>query len=153
VVVVALAAWLAAPTPGRAGARGGGAQKGNTNLIDLVQIGLNVPGKVTPGKRFRVMDELESQGEAASLQTVTYFYLSQDDVLDEKDVRVGGRRVPPMPPGSSHREVTAVTLNPATPSGDYYVIAMCDATKLMDERYENNNTRAVKIRVLAPPSQ
>jgi hypothetical protein len=130
--------------------RGAGIQRDNTNLIDLVQVQLNAPGKVTPGKKFRVLDELENQGEASSLQTVTYFYLSYDDQLDEKDLVVGGRRVPPLMPGGSHNTPTAITLPVEIPPGDFFLIALCDATKLMDERYENNNTRAVRIKVLAP---
>lgn len=135
-----------------AGAVPAAGQKGNTNLIDLVQVGLNSPSKITPGKKFRILDRVENQGESGSLPTVTHFYLSTDDRLDEKDVLIGGRRVPSLPANESHEEITSVTVATTVASGEYYLLVVCDATKQMDERYENNNIRAIKVRVLAPAS-
>lgn len=135
-----------------AAARGSATQRNNTNLIDLVQVGLNSPSKLTPGKKFRILDRVENQGEAGALPTVTYFYLSTDDQLDDKDLLIGGRRVPGLGPGQSHEEVTSVALDARVPSGDYFLFVVCDATRQMDERYENNNMRTIKVRVLAAAS-
>jgi hypothetical protein len=118
--------------------------------IDLVQIQLIVPAKVTIGKVFRVLDEVENQGTSIAMPTTTGFYLSLDNVLDEqRDVVVGGRRVPRIGANQSHSTVTPVTLKPDIPPGDYYFIAVADARHELEERYIDNNVRTVRVTVLA----
>jgi hypothetical protein len=116
--------------------------------IDLVQIQLTVPSKVTVGKLFRVMDEVENQGTSLAWPTTTYFYLSEDDVLDARDVLVGGRRVPRLGANQSHSTSTPVTLKPGIAAGNYYLIALADGGRQLEERYRENNTRAVRLTVL-----
>jgi len=118
-----------------------------TSLVDLVQVQFVLPGKVKIGKTFTVLDELENAGEAPAAATVTYFYLSEDDVLDEWDVAVGGRRAPQLGPRQTHSTVTPVTLKPDVKPGVYYLIALADAQRVLEERYRDNNTRAVRITV------
>jgi hypothetical protein len=121
-------------------------QKGGS--VDLVQVELIVPKKVRVGKTFRVMDRLENQGQSVAFKTVTGFYLSEDDRWDEKDVLVGGRRAPQLAGQQSHETVTPVTLKPTVTSGNYYFLAVADATHILEERYRENNTRAVAILVM-----
>jgi len=80
-----------------------------TSRVDLVQVQFVVPKKVTIGKTFRVLDEVENQGESLAFQTVTGFYLSADDVLDDADVVVGGRRVPQLGSSQTHSTATPVS--------------------------------------------
>ncbi len=115
---------------------------------DLVQVELLVPKKVRIGKAFRVVDRVENQGESAALNSVTYFYLSQDDQFDEKDILVGGRRVPQLGNERSHEQITPVTLKADVVPGNYYFLAVADALHQVEERYKDNNTRAVPILVL-----
>jgi len=115
--------------------------------VDLVQTQLNVPGKVKIGKKFRVMDEVESVGEQATGFSITYFYLSKDDVIDATDLVVGLRRSPPLSPCRTSVEATQIILPATVEPGAYYLIARCNATKALDERYWDNNTRAVKLTV------
>jgi hypothetical protein len=115
--------------------------------IDLVQVTLIVPGKLKLGKRFRVFDEVESAGTQASMQCVTRYYLSKDDKLDDQDLMFGGRYVPGIAPGRTSQDTTWVELPTAIEPGQYYVIAMVNATKTLVERYLDNNTRAVKITI------
>ncbi len=116
--------------------------------IDLAQIQLLVPGKVTIGKLFRVTDEVENQGIGLAPPTVTYFYLSKDDKLDDADVVVGGRRVPRLGSYQGHSTVTPVTLKPAIEPGDYYFLAVADGRHELEERSRLDNVRAVKVKVL-----
>jgi len=118
-----------------------------TSLVDLVQVQLVLPGKVKISKTFTVLDELENAGESVAAATVTYFFLSDDDALDERDVVVGGRRAPQLGPRQSHSTVTPVTLKPDVKPGVYYLIALADAQRVLEERYRDNNTRAVRITV------
>jgi len=119
-----------------------------TSRVDLAQIQFVVPGKVTIGKTFRVLDEVENQGESLAFQTVTGFYLSVDDVLDDGDIVVGGRRAPQLGSNQSHSTTTPVTLKPDIKPGDYYLLAVADAKRDIEERTRENNVRAVRITVL-----
>ena len=121
-------------------------QKGSR--VDLVQVQLLVPKKVQIGKAFRVVDEVENQGEALAFQSITGFYLSEDDQWDEKDVLVGGRRVPQLGKEQRHEQITPVTLKPEIVPGNYYFLALADAKHQLEERYRENNLRAVPILVL-----
>ncbi len=115
--------------------------------VDLVQVTLSVPGKVKIGKKFQVMDEVESVGDAVATQSVTYFYLSKDDKVDESDLVVAGRRVNPVAPGQKNGDYTSITLKADVEPGDYYLIARANATGTVDERYVDNNAKATKFKV------
>jgi hypothetical protein len=115
--------------------------------VDLVQTQLNAPGKVTVGKKFRIMDEVESVGEQQAGNSVTYFYLSKDDTIDPADLVIAARRTPPLSPGRTSFEPTQIQLPEKVEPGAYYLIARCNATRAVVERYWDNNVRAVKITV------
>ncbi len=115
--------------------------------VDLVQTTLTAPGKIKIGKKVRIMDELESVGESTAAMSVTYFYLSKDDTIDATDIVVAARRVPPLPAGTTQQEFTTVVLPDTVEPGPHYLIALCNATKTVDERYLDNNTRATKVTV------
>ena len=138
-VMLALLFATAVPAP---------TQDNPTSRVDLVQIQLNVPSKVTIGKAFIVMDEVENQGTTLAFQTVTGFYLSMDDVLDDSDVVVGARRVPQLGASQSHDNRTPITLKTEINPGDYYLLAVADAKHQIEERTRANNVRAVRITVL-----
>lgn len=123
-----------------------------TSRVDLVQIQLIVPSKVTIGKAFTIMDEVENQGTALAFPTVTGFFLSQDDVLDDADVVVGARRVPQMGAGQSNSDHTSVKLTAEIKAGDCYLLAVADAKREIQERTRANNVRAVRITVIAAKS-
>src|SRR5512140_1780225 len=95
--------------------------------IDLVQVQLVVPRKVTIGKLFRVMDEVENQGRAVAFQSITGFFLSEDPEPDSQDIGIGGRRVPQLGPGQAHSMTTPVTLKGTIKPGDYFFLAVADA--------------------------
>jgi len=122
-------------------------QASKTSLVDLVQTQLNLPGKVKIGKKFQVRDELENTGEYLAPLSVTHFYLSLDDTYDSADLLVGGRRVPPLTPTQGSSAMSPVVLNEGVKPGVYYLIAVADGPREIEERYETNNTRAVKVTV------
>lgn len=124
------------------------AQDSKTSSVDLVQVQLIVPSKLKIGKTFLVLDELENQGEHPSANSLTGFCLSEDDVCDERDLRVGARRVPPLAPLTAHAARTPFKLPDTVRPGSYYFIAIADAARTIEERYKGNNTRATKVTVL-----
>jgi hypothetical protein len=116
--------------------------------VDLVQTQLVVPRKVTIGKVFRVLDEVENQGKVITPPSVTGFFLSEDAVFDAKDISVGGRRVPRLGASQSHSTVTPVTLKSTIKPGEYYFLAVADARRELEERSRDDNVRAVHVTVL-----
>ncbi len=124
-------------------------QKDSMSTVDLVQVQLLLPKKVRVGKTFMVMDEVENQGESIAQNSVTGFFISQDDEFDEKDLLVGGRRVPALAGRQTSSTQTPVTIKAPVPPGDYYFIALADLRHDLEERYRNNNTRAAKVTVEA----
>lgn len=124
------------------------AAQDRVSQVDLVQVQLNLPSKITAGKSFIILDEVENAGNDAAPRSMTGFCLSVDDVCDEKDLRLGGRRVPPLQGRQAHAFQTAIKLPAEVPAGDYYLIAVADATNAMVERYKTNNTRATRTQVL-----
>ncbi len=123
------------------------ARQSRNSPVDLVQTSLVVPGKVKIGKKFRILDELESVGDSASGRSATYFYLSTDDVVDAEDLVVAARWVPPLAPGQTQREYTSITLPATVEPGKYHLIARANATGAVEERYVDNNTKATKVTV------
>lgn len=115
--------------------------------VDLVQTQLTVPGKVKVGKKFRIMDEVESVGDSPAGMALTYFYLSKDDTIDNLDLVVAVRRIPPLSPGRTSLEYTQLVLPETVQPGAYFLIARCNATRALDERYADNNTKATKLTV------
>jgi hypothetical protein len=135
-------AWLAADPPSVLAAN-----QSRNSPVDLVQTSLIVPGKVKIGKKFRILDEVESAGESPAGNTVTYFYLSADDTIDRFDTVVGARRSPQLSPGRNSAEYTEMTIPATVAPGPYYLIALANATKAFEERYLENNIRATKFTV------
>lgn len=138
-------AGLALLTPPRVAS----GQESKTSTVDLVQVQLIVPARITAGKTFIVVDELENAGEHPALDTLTGFCLSVDEVCDERDLRLGARRVPALKAQESHSMQTPIKMPANVPPGEYHLIAIADATRVLEERYRSNNVRAVRTRVLA----
>ena len=95
-----------------------------------------------------MLDEVENAGNDPSPRSMTGFCLSEDDVCDEKDLRVGARRVPPLQARQTSAFQTVIKLPADVPAGEYYLVAVADATNAVVERYKNNNTRATRTQVL-----
>ena len=124
------------------------AAQDRVSQVDLVQVQLNLPSKLTAGKSFIVLDEVENAGNDPSPRSMTGFCLSEDDVCDEKDLRLGARRVPPLQARQTNAFQTVIKLPADVPAGEYYLVAVADATNAVVERYKNNNTRATRTQVL-----
>jgi subtilase family serine protease len=77
------------------------------------------------------------------------FYLSADSVLDAGDILLGHRSVPGLAVDAGSAGSTSLTIPPDTAAGFYYIIARADATDLIVEAHEINNTAGVPI-VIGP---
>ena len=94
-----------------------------------------------------ITDTTKNQGGAAAGASTTMFYLSVNGGIDEDDVVLGGRNVPPLAPGASSSGSTTVTIPEGTASGNYYLIALADGEDVVAETSETNNTYARLITI------
>jgi CARDB/Bacterial Ig domain/PA14 domain len=112
----------------------------------------NPPATVAAGRRFTVTDTVENQGETATLQTTTRYYLSGDTTKGGDDVLLAGRRVvPTLSVGATSTGTKAVTLPTRMAAGQYYLLACVDHTDGISESSETNNCRASSARVRVTP--
>ena len=126
-----------------------GQPRGDINSpIDLVVLQCMMPAKVRLGAKFQLVDEIENGGQEAAPESIAIFYLSTDDVLDEKDLAIKGRRVPPLAPGRAHSQPTTMSIDFDVPPGEYYLIIAADARRQVPERIETNNTKATRFTLL-----
>lgn len=126
-----------------------GQPRGDINSpIDLVMIQCMMPSKVHLGQKFQLRDEVENAGQDPSPESITIYYLSTDDVLDEKDKAIKGRRVPPLVSGQRQSQPSTIIIEFDVPPGDYYLIAAADARGQVPERIEGNNTKATLFTLL-----
>lgn len=138
----AVACLATLPAPARA-------QTSQDSPVDLVQVGLVVPAKLTVGKAFTVSDEVENAGRETSMDSVTGFFLSTDEAAHRTDVRLGAHRVPALQPGARYSRESRLKVPQNVTPGTYYVIAFANADNGVEERYKTNNARAVKVEVVA----
>jgi len=68
-------------------------------------------------------------------------YLSEDDVFDEGDVRVGDRGGVPLGPGDRSVYTDLIDLSGMVTAGTWYLFAVADPDESVEEQQEDNNTR------------
>jgi hypothetical protein len=99
---------------------------------------------VAPGGKISVGGIVENHGAwAATKSSYTRFYLSKNTARDSTDkLLTPSRVVPPLPGGGTDIGVVTSTIPTTTPTGNYYIIACADDTKVITEYDETNNCRA-----------
>jgi hypothetical protein len=107
-----------------------------------------MPSKAHIGERFQLRDEVENAGTSLAPESITIYFLSTDDVLDEKDTAIKGRRVPPLVPGQRQSQPVTIAIEADVRAGTYYLIAAADARGQVEERHEGNNTKATPFTLL-----
>jgi subtilase family serine protease len=100
-----------------------------------------------PGSPLTVTATIRNIGGLPAPRSFARVYLSTDRTITTSDYLViTGIPVPPLDPQSY---ITFTRSGPASvPLGEYYVGVMCDATGLVEELSENNNTAASTQKVI-----
>ncbi|MBI4525348.1 MAG: hypothetical protein HY695_16220 [Deltaproteobacteria bacterium] len=120
-------------------------------MPDYVVSVLKAPTTAVPGQIIDVNDTTKNQGGGSIASTTTRFYLSTDTKFSADDIPLQGRVVRPLGFGESSPGSTSVTISSDTPPKKYYLIAVADNGKAVDEgSKETNNTkyRAITIKPL-----
>jgi subtilase family serine protease len=109
---------------------------------DLVMSALVAPSSANAGARITVTNTAKNQGGSGARSSITKFYLSTNGTFGAGDVLLGSHGVPSLAAGATNTASTVLTIPAGTPRGTYFLLAMGDATKLVIEARENNNTRS-----------
>lgn len=114
---------------------------------DLRVKALSAPAAAARGTSIAVSDTTGNVGGAAAGATITRFYLSLNSAVDGSDLILGSRSVPALAGGASHQGVTTVLIPAAVAPGPYRILAVADATGLVTEASESNNTKVWAITI------
>jgi subtilase family serine protease len=116
-------------------------------ISDLIMTAFSAPAKAAAGQVITLTDTTKNQGKGAADPTLTRFYLSANNVLDESDLLLGGREVPALASGASHSGSITVTIPADTAGGAWTIIAKADGEGIQFESSETNNsaTRTILI--------
>ena len=114
---------------------------------DLSVAALTLPVSAVAGTAISTSDTTRNSGGGAAAATTTRFYLSTNFSFDSADVLIGTRAVPALDPGATNAGTESLTIPAQTAAGLYYIIAVADGDGVVTETGENNNTRAVSIRI------
>jgi len=122
------------------GGRGGGPYLGDTweyrPAYDLkAKFKKASANAVRIGGRLRLIARVKNIGEANSLPTTVYFYLSTDRKLDEDDILLGGKAIQTLAPGVNQKIKMKFTVPAIIDPGFYYVIVQVVAA---DAKPRNN---------------
>ena len=114
---------------------------------DMVVSEFTAPRAGGAGGSITVTDTTRNQGVGAAAATQTSFHLSVNAVLDAGDTPLGNRAVPALAAGASSAGPTVLTLPSPMSAGTYYLFAKSDATGVVTESSEANNTRLAIIAI------
>ena len=115
---------------------------------DLTVSALTVPANGGAGATITVTDTVLNQGGGSVGQSVTWFYLSSNAVLDAADILLTGNRiVPGLGPGGTSIGNATVAIPATVTAGPYYVIAKADGDATIAETAETNNTTGRTITI------
>ena len=115
---------------------------------DLKFVSFTVPSPVIRGNTYPVSDVVQNVGGGNAGPCLVRFYASADAVLDAGDILLPqAHGVPALGPGALAAGGVALTIPTVIPVGYYYLIAVVDATNVVPELLETNNTLARRVLV------
>jgi len=115
---------------------GGSAQAGTSLRPDLVETTVDV---MQQGSTLHVTDAVRNRGPATAPPSTSGYYLAH--------VRLGGRRVGALRPGSSSQASTRLTVPRSVAPGSYRLRACADDRSRVPEADERNNCRLSRVTV------
>ena len=123
---------------------------GATQDIYLSAENITSSSIVTPGATVSVEVSQNYSGDANALPNIyLYYYLSTDCNLDTTDILLDGQDFSTLSSSDlSDEESQDLTIPNNTVSGTYYILFVGDATDVISESDENNNTACAEITVV-----
>jgi subtilase family serine protease len=130
----------------------GETSESNNTRYSLIRIGpdlqvssLTVPARLASGTSITLTDSTKNAGQAAAAASTTAFYLSTNTTVNPGEFRFEHvRSVPALGAGAISTGSTTVTVPAVTP-GTYYIVAVADDTRAVEETFEINNEKAALV--------
>ncbi len=99
------------------------------------------PDSAVSGSTITINDSVKNQGNTP-IPTAFYvnYYLSSDTTINSSDTYLGQRTISGLEAGNSNAGASTFSIPAAVTTGSYYVGAIADATNLITESNESNNT-------------
>jgi len=113
-----------------------------TASADLLVSALSGPGVSAAGATITVTETTKNQGSGAASASTIKFYLSTNATFGTGDVLLGSRAVSSLAAGASHSTLTSLAIPSGTGSGNYFLLAVSDATQVVSEAKEGNNVKS-----------
>ncbi len=119
----------------------------------VVELLTGGPTQIEEGGQLSVQSTIRNEGDLSAGLFKVHFYLSVDDVMEVTDYLVGVRTITGLAIGGGSAQSFFYNLDPAIPLGEYHFGALCDATSLVVESDEGNNSYVIPgmIEVYVPP--
>ena len=115
---------------------------------DLVVSAFTAPSKGGAGLPLAISETTRNQGTGAASPSATRYFLSSNSLFDAGDTPLTpDHGVPQLDAGISHSASFSIAIPPNTPTGSYYLIAKADATNVVAETNESNNTSTRSIQI------
>ncbi|MDF5707089.1 MAG: S8 family serine peptidase [Nostoc sp. S4] len=123
-----------------------------TNAVAAVQADLIIQKAVNPcvgsvGEKIQVSYQLKNQGTANAGSNYTYFYLSKDKTLSDRDIYLGNDYISNIDNGSHSCQSITLSISNNIAAGSYYLLYQADGNKDIAESNETNNIAAKAITV------
>ena len=115
---------------------------------DLVVSAFTAPAKGGAGVPLAITETTRNQGTGTASPSTTRYFLSDNSLLDANDTALTpDHGVPQLEAGLSHSASLSITIPANKPAGTYYLFAKADATSVVTETNETNNslTRSIQI--------
>jgi hypothetical protein len=109
---------------------------------DLIVSALSGPASAGAGTPIAVTNTTKNQGGSGAGASTTKFYLSTNTTFGTGDILLGSRSVPSLAAGASSAASTSLTIPAGTAPGNYFLLAVSDATQVVKEAKEGNNLKS-----------
>jgi PKD repeat protein len=99
---------------------------------------LEIPDRLIPGEKLMIPVEIRNQGTAPAGSFFNYYYLSPDMKYSADDIWLGSQFIAALRENGTITQLAILSIPPRISEGEYYVIAIGDATNVITESDENN---------------
>ena len=119
-------------------------QKTSTSLPDLVVDKISSPESAAPGEKILINTTVRNAGDGDAGTFRLSVYLSQDGTVSDDDLELGYGDVPDLAAGKSRQGSAVAVIPQNTTAGSYYIVALADSLKVVNESDKTNNFRTME---------
>ncbi len=114
---------------------------------DLSVSALTVPSAAAAGQSVTVTDTTTNLGGGSTEASQTQYFLSSDSTFQATDTLLGTRDVPALAAGASSTGSIQLTIPAGLSAGRWYLLAVADGARTVEESIETNNvtSRAISV--------